>query len=269
VATAGLVVAMNSSSAAGRMEDAHVLMATLRRQALIRCHHAANGISNGLDMAAKALALSPKWGRRLGTWECCLGLIEKISVEGIDKHLALLDAKITRAMAIKETGHATASHREEKHDMQSVPGDASNTPGHRRVLRMQTSTASLAETEARSEDLQEPNLKEKEMTPAIVMAAIERSFERLDAATIAAAAADQKTQDAIRAASLGCGCSRLDDRMDLVSAMLDTDTEAYDEDEQEDGKHEEQERALEAVAALENGEIDVFLAMLPENQQPQ
>ena len=48
-------------------------------------------------MAAKHLELGPRWRRRLRVWGSCIGLVEKLSNESIDKYVMELGEAIRSA----------------------------------------------------------------------------------------------------------------------------------------------------------------------------
>ena len=72
------------------VEDAHLLVASLHRRALLICNSFANSSFQGLAAAAKPCGLKGGWRRRLREWDAALGLTEKISEETVDKHIMWL-----------------------------------------------------------------------------------------------------------------------------------------------------------------------------------
>ena len=58
--------------------DAHLLLALLRREALVLASCELDASLTGLWVAAKRLGVSPAWKRKLRLWDSALGLAEKI-----------------------------------------------------------------------------------------------------------------------------------------------------------------------------------------------
>ena len=75
-------------------QDAHCLLAQLRREALLIASRELGKPLTGLSAACKPLALSPKWRRKLRLWDAALGLVEKISCESIAVAIDELKAEI-------------------------------------------------------------------------------------------------------------------------------------------------------------------------------
>ena len=80
--------------------DAHLLVAAVHRQALIRLSQIAGKKFQGLDMAGKALLLSPNWRRKLRNLDATLGLVEKITPESNARWLQDLELELQRVGAV-------------------------------------------------------------------------------------------------------------------------------------------------------------------------
>ena len=76
--------------------DAHLLLAKLRRDAILLVHSELGVHVQGLSISGKQLGLSSAWRRRLREWDSALGLVEKISPQTIRKHLDGLKLELGR-----------------------------------------------------------------------------------------------------------------------------------------------------------------------------
>ena len=76
--------------------DAHVLLASMHRQALIMASNCAGRHFQGLSVAGKQLNLSNTWRRKLRSWDAALGLCEKITKQAVEEHLDKLGLELKR-----------------------------------------------------------------------------------------------------------------------------------------------------------------------------
>ena len=79
--------------------DVHVLVAFVRRAALLRMTAASGRHHQGLATGAKILKFSSNWTRKACELDACLGIVEKISPASVAKFLAELDTEIARCAA--------------------------------------------------------------------------------------------------------------------------------------------------------------------------
>ena len=231
-----------------RADDAHVLMAMLHRQALFICHRAAGETFNGLDMAAKGLGLAPTWRRRLRQWDCCLGLVEKISMQTITKHLALLEAEIARAQTGRE-GDAAGGEMQARKVMEA------GKPAGGRVLRKQSSEPEREPAQAAhgggvqtpQEDLVQQlhaqSLKQESKTKALEtgMSKMCESFSEVHSEIAKVCLETSKMAERITAVEIAVVSSDLKQKVGEVEAKLVEVLEKFDkwkEDENEDKENE-------------------------------
>ena len=79
------------------LNDAHLLVAKLHREALLRMTCSADEHFQGLGVAARFLGLSSNWKRKARELDAVLGIVEKISEQSICKFLRELDDELVKS----------------------------------------------------------------------------------------------------------------------------------------------------------------------------
>ena len=85
---------------ADQLSDAHLLVAQLHRQALVKLSNVSGRKWQGLSVAGRQMQLAPRWKRKLRELDSTLGIVEKISVASCRQWLDDLDVELRRCGAL-------------------------------------------------------------------------------------------------------------------------------------------------------------------------
>ena len=99
--------------------DILTLVASLRRQVLLRLTEVLGEPLCGISLSARRLPISSKWRRKLRELDCTLGFIEKVSGHSVRKFMADLDAELN---TVQDQWPSTAAKKAQA--SASSPADA-------------------------------------------------------------------------------------------------------------------------------------------------